>query len=37
MDGVSDIEVEENHFTQLKNAICRINFSIKLRRDYEDY
>ena len=24
MDGVSDIEVEENHFTQLKNAICRI-------------
>lgn len=28
MDGVSDIEVEENHFTQLKNAICRINFSI---------
>ena len=28
MDGVSDIEVEENHFTQLKNAICRINFLI---------
>lgn len=28
MDGVSGIEVEEKHFTQLKNAICRINFSI---------
>ncbi|MDD6783809.1 MAG: hypothetical protein PUD79_04535 [Prevotellaceae bacterium] len=27
MDGVSSIEFEENQFHQLKNAICKINFS----------